>query len=170
MARGELNPYAAPAETSVYDFGQASDAHAPRLATINQRFAAHFVDVLVFVLPSFAIGVGFGPDAFFSEQGATRFLAYVGLAALVPALLQWFLIANYGQTVGKRVFKTKIVRVDGSPPDFFHGVVLRSWLGCLPALVPIVGYAYVVVDSLYVFRRDRRTLRDRIAGTRVVRA
>lgn len=167
MARGELNPYAAPAETQAHDFGQPSDARASRLATINQRFAAHFVDVIVFVLPSFAVAMWLLPSA---QHAAEFFLTSVALAAIVPAVLQWFLIANYGQTVGKRVFKTKIVRVDGSHPGFVHGVVLRSWLGCLPALVPIVGYAYVIVDSLYVFRRDRRTLRDRIAGTRVIRA
>jgi uncharacterized RDD family membrane protein YckC len=167
MARGELNPYAAPAETSAHDSDQASDARAPRLASINQRFAAHFVDVIVFVLPSFAVAMWLLPTA---QHAAEFFLITVALAVLVPAALQWFLIANYGQTVGKRVFKTKIVRIDGSPAGFVHGVVLRSWLGCLPALVPVAGYAYVIVDSLYVFRRDRRTLRDRIAGTLVVRA
>ncbi len=170
MARGELNPYAAPAETPAHDVGEQALSRAERLASINQRFAAHFVDVLVFVLPSFALVVALGPLASYSDRDPTSFIIFVALAAFLPALAQWFLVASSGQTIGKRAFGTKIVRVDGSRAGFYHGVVLRSWVGCLPALVPIVGYAYVVVDSFYVFRKDRRTLRDRIAGTRVIRA
>jgi uncharacterized RDD family membrane protein YckC len=166
-ARDALNPYAAPAETPAFDFRTAAVPREHRLATINQRFAAHFVDVLVFLLPPFLVAMWLFPS---TREAAERSIALVALALLVPALLQWFLIANYGQTIGKRLFKTRIVRVDGSPVGFFHGVVLRSWVGCLPALVPIAGYAYVIVDSMYVFRRDRRTLRDRIARTLVVRA
>jgi uncharacterized RDD family membrane protein YckC len=147
--------------------GEAGVAREHRLATVRQRFAAHFLDVIVFVLPAFVVASALLPQ---SQTTLERFIEQVALTALVPALLQWSLVAIHGQTIGKRLLNTKIVRVDGSNAGFFHGVVLRSWVGCLPALVPIVGYAYVIVDSLYLFRGDRRTLRDRIADTRVVRA
>jgi hypothetical protein len=61
------------------------------------------------------------------------------------------------------------IRLDGSRPGFLRGVVLRSWCGHLPALIPFAGQACLVLDALFVLRPDGRTLRDFIAGTRVVR-
>jgi uncharacterized RDD family membrane protein YckC len=170
MARGELNPYAAPSETPSYQLARPSGAVERRLATVNQRFGAHFVDFIVGLLPLTVVSLRLSPGVGVGEVSLTFLMVSLGSALLVPASVQWFLIANYGQSIGKRLFKTKVIRVDGSRAGFFHGVVLRSWVGCLPALVPIVGYAYAIADSLYVFRRDRRTLRDHIAGTFVIRA
>ncbi len=64
--------------------------------------------------------------------------------------------------------KTRIVRLDGSNPGFMYGVVMRGLVGHLPGLVPLVGYIYNLADIACIFKADRRTLRDMIAGTRVI--
>ncbi len=125
-------PYAAPAETPADDSGTLGRPGQHRLATINQRFAAHFVDILVFVLPPFALSVSLGADALALDGTGTRFITLVGVTALVPASGAVVLDRELRADDRKRVFKTRIVRVDGSPAGFLHGVVLRSWVGCLP--------------------------------------
>lgn len=86
---------------------------------------------------------------------------------------QWYLTSTEGTTVGKRLLGIRIVRDDGSPVDFFTGVILRGWvIGLLSALVgcviPLAGNLLGLVDALMVYSEHHKTLHDRIAGTRVI--
>ena len=60
---------------------------------------------------------------------ATLGTAWVGILTAV----EWSMIARSGQTPGKRWAGLRIVRSDGSPCDFVHGVVLRNWIYALLA-------------------------------------
>ena len=86
--------------------------------------------------------------------------------AAVPTVISWVLIAEEGQSLGKRWTGLRIVRTDGSLPGFWNGVVLRSWV--VAFLIRLCGVFYVV-DALLVLRADRRAGHDWIAGTRVIR-
>ena len=44
-----------------------------------------------------------------------------------------------------------------------------NWVPKVMGAVPYLGMIFHLVDSLFIFREDRRCLHDRIAGTRVVR-
>jgi len=90
------------------------------------------------------------------------------------AALQVYLISISGQTVGKKWFRIRIVRTDGSPAGFIHGWGLRSLvpamgIAVLTALMVPVGL-FAIADIALVWSAQRRTLHDRIAGTRVVDA
>ena len=65
-----------------------------------------------------------------------------------------------GQTLGKMLFRIRVVMVDGSPLSFGRSVLrhLGSWLS---AAILGIGYLFVA------FRADKRGLHDLIAGTRV---
>lgn len=65
-----------------------------------------------------------------------------------------------GQTLGKMLFRIRVVMVDGSPLPFGRSVLrhLGSWLS---AAILGIGYLFVA------FRADKRGLHDLIAGTRV---
>ena len=65
-----------------------------------------------------------------------------------------------GQTLGKMLFRIRVVMVDGSPLTFGRSVLrhLGSWLS---AAILGIGYLFVA------FRADKRGLHDLIAGTRV---
>jgi uncharacterized RDD family membrane protein YckC len=78
--------------------------------------------------------------------------------------------AKTGQTLGKRMIKTRIVREStGEAPGFLHGVVLRVWLLSLAGLLPGVGNFVGLADAVAIFTGHRRqTLHDRIAGTIVI--
>lgn len=103
-------------------------------------------------------------------------------ASLVPLAIQWVLIGQTGQSVGKRFLGTQIVLRDGRAAGWVHGVLLRSvpfvLLGMLPSLlvaahvrdemaqpVSLLAMAISLVDVLRIFRPSRRCLHDEIAGT-----
>lgn len=101
------------------------------------------------------------------------FLLMVGGLALL--IVQAWLLTTRGQTIGKRVLGIRIVNVaDNSNPGFVRAVLLRLFVpgvitGIL-SVVPGLGLVFFLVDSLYIFRADRRCIHDHIAGTKVIRA
>jgi uncharacterized RDD family membrane protein YckC len=90
------------------------------------------------------------------------------LAILAVFIYQNYLVTMTGQTIGKRLAKIRIVKLDGQNPGFVSAVLLRSWLGAVISWIPLVGSLYGLVDALFIFRADRRCIHDQIAGTRVV--
>ena len=73
---------------------------------------------------------------------------------IVPAfaltIYNWVLVHKQGQTIGKRALKIRIVKQDGSPCGFLHGVVLRDWVLHLLGRIPILGIMITLerVDSI----------------------
>lgn len=98
------------------------------------------------------------------------------LAILLLAVALWFAyevpsIANTGQTLGKRLARIKVTKLDGSPLGFRDS--LRRWLlpGLSTALFPI-GTVLQAIDALWCTwdRPYRRCIHDKGVGTVVVRA
>jgi uncharacterized RDD family membrane protein YckC len=72
--------------------------------------------------------------------------------------------ASGGQTLGKKALNMKVVTRDGA--DVTPGM---AWGRAVSRFV--MNSAYVgIIDALFVFTSERRTLHDRIAGTIVVKA
>jgi uncharacterized RDD family membrane protein YckC len=66
-------------------------------------------------------------------------------------------------TAGYRLLGVKLVDLQGKP--------VKLWKAMLRALMVVVGPASVVVDAIWLTGDDnRQTLRDKIAGTYVVRS
>ncbi|MBW2454808.1 MAG: RDD family protein [Deltaproteobacteria bacterium] len=125
-----------------------------------------------------------------------------GFGALVAAesllvglfVLQGYLAATRGQSIGKRLWGMRVVRVDGTPVTFWRGLLLRSWLlGLVPLVVagvmarpfgarefflaiprwPTLAVAAAVVAlaaASMAMSREQRGLHDLVAGTKVVDA
>lgn len=99
----------------------------------------------------------------------TVLLGLFGLA--VYLILNGYLLSRYGQTIGKKVVGTKIVSVDSDE-------ILPLWkiffIRYLPVNVvsqtPLVGPLLVIIDSLFIFRSDKRCIHDLVAGTKVIKA
>ncbi len=47
-------------------------------------------------------------------------------------------------------------------------LLLRAIVNGMIGMVPYVGGIYGLIDSLFIFREDRRCVHDLIAGTKVV--
>ncbi len=95
-------------------------------------------------------------------------LAAVGFAVITLTLIQIWLIASRGQTIGKILLKIKIVdETSGEKSTFLRSVMLRS------VLVKYIGYNIIgsllfFVDLAFLFTKQNRTLHDRLAKTLVV--
>lgn len=158
---GGYNPYA-PAHTpgvQAYGFTQQGE-HV--LAERGTRFAAKLIDGLAYIVP-FIVGglmVASSVDALIAVGAGIMGLGWFGLM-----IYQWYLTATRGQTIGKRWLGIRIVKTDGSPCGFVHGVILRQWvMNLINAIVGITG----VVDPLMIFGEERRCLHDVLASTKVV--
>ena len=175
------NPYAPPAAEIVER--PIESTAAGELASRWQRLGAVMFDGLptVVALIPFFIGIarkamsGVAVADTGSLNPAGPFLAAgtLGVVSLVLVgvvmAIQWTLLGVRGQTVGKMVAGIRVVRTDGSRATFFRTVVVRYWPFFLLGLVGNVGSAVGAVDSLFVFRRDKRCLHDLMADTKVVR-
>lgn len=87
------------------------------------------------------------------------------LASACVELLQAVLITRTGQSIGKRWTGLRIERPDGTPPGFWRGVVLRSWVA---ELLDTACGVFLLIDGAMLLRPDRRAVHDHLAGTRVV--
>ncbi len=165
-----VNPYQAPTPALNYQTALGLEPSGMVLADIGTRFAGAMVDGLLLAavfVPGF-IAMAISGD-FGSGLGILA-VALMAAGGIGYAALQWYLISTTGQSVAKRWLKMRIVRTDGAPVNFTHGVVLRSWVVSALSNIPIIGGIVALIDALMIFGQERRCLHDRIADTIVVKA
>ena len=161
----EDNPYSAPnaAIAEVVPHGETE------LASLGERFAGALIDgliMLALLLPVMFLAGYF--DGGLPSLGTQLFYGLVGFG--VFCAVQFYPLGQSGQTWGKRAMKTRIVDLEGNKPPL--GVLIGKRYLPVQAvgLVPVIGNLLILVDSLLVFRADRRCGHDLIAGTRVIKA
>ena len=169
----EFNPYQRPA---------AAVALEPRLpgqlAERGDRLAAVLLDSLlavVIVAPVMYVGGYFDTVASAASRtgewgllGTKALWSLIGFAVFVA--LQGYPLATQGQTWGKRAMGIKIVDLDGNKPPLWRLIALRYLPVKAVGTLPLIGSLLVLVDTLMIFRNDRRCLHDLVAGTCVVSA
>jgi uncharacterized RDD family membrane protein YckC len=171
----EINPYAPPKADLE---GAPARALEAELASRWQRLGAALIDGFAAAIAGLPMSLGRSAMTRYNLLGNPFQHWHLGdLRGIVGATLvvglmvvQWYLVATGGQTIGKRLVGTRITRLDGSAVGFKSGVMLRGWLPMLIAWIPGVGPIFALVDSVAIFGSDKRCLHDRIAGTKVVRA
>lgn len=143
-----------------------ADTHAT--AVVGRRIGAFVVDGvmfgIVFVVAALATGGG--------HSGHGRASLHLGGTPLLVYLLAWFLYfticeATTGQTLGKRLFRVRVVGADGLKPGLGQAAarnVLR-FVDALPIFY-IVGLISIAVTG----DGRRQRVGDIAAGTRVVGA
>ena len=134
-----------------------------------RRFLAHLVDSFCLL---FAIGIGVGiamaMDTSSAEGQVNPVLLIVMVApTFILSLVNWCMIAMDGRTVGKYALNIKIVNLQGDPPGFFQGVLLRYWVTALLGMIPF----FALIDAFWIFANEgKRCIHDFIAGTYVIEA
>ncbi len=86
---------------------------------------------------------------------------YLVIVVIASALYYIPLTALFGATLGKYIFKLRVVRLDGSAVGWKESVL--RFLGMI-----VSNIAYYVGYFIVAFRADKRGLHDLIAGTRVI--
>jgi uncharacterized RDD family membrane protein YckC len=89
-----------------------------------------------------------------------------GLSIMAISLTQMVMLGISGQTIGKKIFKIKIVKVDtNTNGGFIRNFILRHFLSTILYGTVIYGIA----DIACIARKDGRCVHDFIAGTKVVK-
>ena len=153
------------------------------LASRWSRLGAKLVDGMLYVLclmpimrPMLNTSSGNGSYAFsFTDMvnlaGSPDTTLADKLPVVVVVLLQVLLLSTRGQTIGKLLFRIRIVRNrTGGKAGFVHAFLLRSVLVESIKFIPVLGVVFALVDVCFIFRDDRRCVHDLIADTCVVDA
>jgi len=141
------------------------------LATRGRRFLATMVDGL---LAGAILGLlaWLTPwNIWANAKNDTLWTLKIGEMALGFALfvvMQGYLVVTRSQTIGKLLFKTRIVRCDGTHASAIRIIGLRYGVTYLASIVSIAAMIFGLLDGLFIFRKSRRTLHDLIADTTVV--
>ena len=156
----------------------------PAPASRVMRFCGLVIEAIIWFL-LFCLAVA--PNVLMAIPGREK----IGFAVLCVALLALLLYVGFslyslyrtGQCISKKMLGMKIVNVDGSRAPLWKIVLLRNGIlfllnvlgGIIYRLYPletvfiIPVYGVFLIDALLIFRKDRRTLHDRFAGTIVVK-
>lgn len=152
-------------------------------ASLGARFGGAFIDGLLKSLcwiPTFVavqramaaeIAAGSRPSfAWIMTTTNEALLKSLPLLAVL-AIVQCTLLALRGQSVGKLLVGTRIVRQrDGARAGFVQVVLLRSALPLAIEQIPLLGPLFWLVDVCFIFGEERRCVHDYIGGTKVVPA
>ncbi len=142
------------------------------LASRWARLGAALIDVVVVTVPF--IGIIYGTDYWqrAMNQQVTlqeQALSFI-LGLLMYLLLHGYLLHKRGQTIGKWVLGIKIVSVvDNEILPLWRVFFFRYLPQVVIAMIPFMGSLLVIINDLFIFRKDKRCLHDHIAGTKVVR-
>lgn len=126
------------------------------LASRGSRLGAALIDGVIGAVP-------YGLVVVESLPTPVRLLGAAGLFALVG--YQIWSVATRGQTIGKRLLAIRVVLKDTLVNGGFVVNVLKR--GVVTGLLNFIP-GFFLVDSLFIFREDRRTIHDFIAGTVVI--
>jgi len=144
----------------------------PLLGTFWLRSMAFAVDqlILVFILAIFAV-VGFlaaemgakgEREMFLYQQIRIVLPIFLPLAAILVLTYFTFCHGAWGQTIGKMIFRLRVLKADGQPVTFSRALA-RTFAYILSAIPFFLGFFWVAVTL------KKRSWHDAIAGTMVVR-
>ncbi len=180
----EENIYAAPKE----DVQNASVIGGPpgphNYAGLGERLVGAIIDVVILIPVAVVLGFIFGmvftpvvnEEAGFLETlqegagfGIVGDLLFSLVAIAIYIAIQWTFWKGTSQSIGKKVMKTQIVNLDGSPADVKTIAFNRYGIMAAISAIPVAGQFIALVDALLVFRGERNCLHDDIAKTRVIK-
>ena len=152
--------------SSTYTLPPAQSATA--LASRWDRFVARVTDGMLIGVPLLMCYAGALLGQLTAAIGGPTVAIGVAIFLLV-FVWQTVLLARFGQSIGKRARKFKMVcATSGQHAGFLRTVVVRHWLNAYPVCgIPAL---YAMIDGLFIFRSDCRCLRDVFAGTAVVQS
>ena len=128
------------------------------------RFVAKFVDGLILRFAGIFINLAGAAVVRLLGDSAAAAVGFlmVGFAFLVDILYRAIFVGAFGGTPGKMAVKVRIVNADGSKVGYGKAFA-RALAEYLSMIIFLIGYFMAAFDD------EKRTLHDRICGTRVIK-
>jgi uncharacterized RDD family membrane protein YckC len=153
---------------------QAMDGIDPdTLASRWSRLFAVMIDGVIGMILAIPFWILTGSWAYISS-GQQLPLTFMLLGSIYGftgfVLVHYYFLNKSGQTVGKRILSIKIVDLENNLTGA-NPLILKRYLPMsVVSLIPILGSVLMLIDALFIFRKDKRCVHDFIAGTRVVKS
>lgn len=170
------NPYAAPLSHEVDSSDWNPSFDGSKFATRWQRFAGNFVDytLVIFVLIPIAVIVFLifpqlaeGTNSITTDVIET--IVIIVIMFVVFVLLNSYLLASRGQTVGKFLLKTQILSEDNELVPVVRILVIRYLLTMTISALPGIGNLFSLANAAAIFRENHKCIHDDFCKTKVVK-
>lgn len=106
--------------------------------TLGSRFVAAFIDGIVMIPVGILSGI-----IPVTESFSKIAIVWNVVISLIPVIYTIWLHTNYGQTLGKKVMKVKVVDISENPITFTQAVI-RS----LPQMLPVFLTASALINQI----------------------
>ena len=136
-----------------------------------RRLFAWWIDATLVPALSFILIMITGVVEDAEDYTTNWWMLHVLLLAIVSYLvLNGYLLAKHGQTIGKRLVGISVRTSAGEVPPLWKLVLVRAWFFPLPYLLPIWPVTILVLANfLVVFTANRRCGHDYLLQTQVIR-
>lgn len=144
---------------------------SPVTVPLYVAYFRHIIDKLKPITDAAGTGQP-APNVNVYDGTTIKLLVLIVLAGLVVSLLYEVpQLAIWGQTLGKRICRVRVVKRDGSARLGFGSATLRWIATYAGTFVPFLGGIYNLLDSLWLLwdRPWQQCLHDKFASTVVVR-
>lgn len=114
----------------------------------------------------------------------TQMLGLTSIVYLIVGVVQLYYMSRYGQSLGKKIMRIRVLKSNGSNPGFLGTVLVREVAWGLIVLAIVFATYFVLKGNILIYsllitlinfimlfsvKRDRRTLYDILADTVVVK-
>lgn len=79
-----------------------------------------------------------------------------------------YVLMREGQTVGKKIMRTQVRTLDNRIPTVSEQILKRYLFQFGISALPIIGSLLGLINSLFIFGKEKRCLHDLVAGTKVI--
>jgi uncharacterized RDD family membrane protein YckC len=151
---------------------EVTTVEEPEKATRLSRLGAALIDMLIVLVITMPVAYLLGAFDYADrgEEPSLLLSLVLGVFSIgVFFALNRKLLAENGQTIGKRFNKIRIVRLNGDKPELTHLVLKRyvPYFGF--GYIPFIGGILSLVNVCWIFGAPSRCLHDYIADTKVVK-
>jgi uncharacterized RDD family membrane protein YckC len=164
------NPYQTP-KSKLVEQQSVDELHINNLASRGSRLLAGLIDAFIGALLSIPFWLLTGTWSYV-KSGQELPLAYTLMGIIYGfigfAVVHYYFLNKNGQTIGKAILGIKIVDLENNLTGAKQLLLKRYLPMSVVSAIPIAGPFLMLVDSLFIFRKNRRCVHDLIAGTRVV--
>lgn len=151
------------------EIGELGTTPETVLASRWSRFWAWLIDSLITIIFIVPVYTYLLPENLENVNGSPLLLLLIfAYSGAIYLLWHGYLLHKYGQSIGKNVFEIAIVTMENQRVGL-PKLILKRWLplAIISFLGPI-GSLLIIINILFIFRKDRRCIHDLIAGTQVV--
>ena len=144
------------------------DKQTQKLAALNLRGIAAIIDMIIlFVMELILLSPFLTYATYIERELGEDWFSFLFILIMLPLWLVYFVVQEgiWGQTIGKRITKIKVVKVNGKKAGWLK-VLLRN----LFRFVDLIGPCpYGVGLFSIVFTKNKQRIGDIIAKTVVIR-